>query len=94
MAVRIDGPSAGSVFVFGDEGEKQAITLTASITGGVLDRSRVREVEFVVDGEVIGRSRAPFRADYVLSRGDHELVVRPVSAGLPVRIATSTFSVR
>jgi len=94
-ALRIDGPPPGSVFVYGEEGgESQAIVLSASLLGGSAERERVSEVEFVVDGEVIGRSRWPFRASYRVERGDHELVVRPSDARLPVSTAATRFSVR
>lgn len=94
LGIRVDGPSAGSVFVFGDEGEEQSILLSASLMGDAVSRHAVDEVEFVVDGEVIGRSRAPFRVSYPLRRGEHELVVRPREARLSARIGKSTFSVR
>ncbi|MRG92382.1 penicillin-binding protein 1C [Polyangium spumosum] len=90
-ALRIDGPAAGSVFVYAEEaGAAQAIVLSASAAG----EPRVGEVEFVVDGEVVGRSRFPFRVRYHATRGDHELVVRPVDALLAVRTAKTSFSVR
>jgi len=89
--IRIDGPSAGSVFVYTEEaGEAQAITLSASMAG----RHAGAALEFVVDGEVIGTSRAPYRLSYPSKRGDHELVVRPTDPRLPVRTATARFSVR
>lgn len=93
-SLRIDGPAQGSVFVHGDEGEAQTLVLLASLSGGAPDRAPSFEVEFVVDGEVIGRSRAPFRASYRVAPGDHELVVRPASGGSSVLTAVSRFSVR
>jgi hypothetical protein len=92
-SLRIDGPAPGSVFVQGDEGEAQTVVLLASLSGSASDRSSF-EVEFVVDGDVIGRSRAPFRASYRVAPGDHELVVRPFDRRSPVRGAVSRFSVR
>ena len=93
-ALRIDGPAAGSVFVHAEEaGEAQVIVLSASAVGGALSR-RVSEVEFVVDGEVVARSRSPFRARYHATRGDHELVVRPADPRLAVHTAKTSFSVR
>ncbi|MDI3283479.1 penicillin-binding protein 1C [Polyangium sp. 15x6] len=91
--LRIDGPAAGSVFVYGDEGDAQVIVLSASAVGGSPER-RVSEVEFVVDGEVVGRSRWPFRVRYQATRGDHELVVRPADPRVAVRTAKTSFSVR
>ncbi|MDI1428976.1 penicillin-binding protein 1C [Polyangium sorediatum] len=93
QALRIDGPAAGSVFVYGEEGDAQVIVLSASAVGGPVER-RVSEVEFVVDGEVVGRSRWPFRTRYHAARGDHELVVRPADPRLAVRTAKTSFSVR
>ncbi len=91
-ALRIDGPAAGSVFVYAEEGgDAQAIVLAASAQGG---STRLGEVEFVVDGVVVGRSRWPFRARVAATRGDHELVVRPADPKLAVRTASTRFSVR
>ncbi|HMY15702.1 MAG TPA: penicillin-binding protein 1C [Polyangium sp.] len=94
-ALRIDGVSDGSVFVYdGANRENQVMAISASLTGGRPDHPSVREVEFVVDGEVIGRSRAPFRATYHLEPGDHELTVRPADAHTPVQSTHKRFSVR
>ncbi|MDI1479760.1 penicillin-binding protein 1C [Polyangium sp. y55x31] len=91
--LRIDGPAAGSVFVYGEEGDAQVIVLSASAVGGPPER-RVSEVEFVVDGEVVGRSRWPFQVRYQATRGDHELVVRPADPRIALRTAKTSFSVR
>ncbi len=93
--LRIDGISDGSVFVFdGAENANQTMAISASLVGGHPDRASVREVEFLVDGEIIGRSRAPFRTTYRLTPGDHELTVRPAEAHTPIQGAHKRFSVR
>jgi len=93
--LRIDGIADGSVFVY-DYGAnaEQIMNFGASLAGGNAGRHSVDEVEFVIDGKVIGKSRAPFRASYRLEPGDHELVVRPADARAPVQRATTRFSVR
>jgi hypothetical protein len=52
------------------------------------------EVEFVLDGAPVGRSRAPFHLSVPLARGDHELVVRPANPALGMELVVSRFSVR
>jgi len=92
--LRIDGIVDGGVYVYDSDSSSQWMTLGASVVGGRADRRIVDDVEFVVDGKVIGRSRAPFRVRYQLERGDHELVVRPANARTPVRSVVTRFSVR
>lgn len=92
-SIRIDGIADGSVFVY-DDSNAQMLTVGASIVGGSADQRIVNEVEFLVDGKVIGRARAPFRVSYRLEPGDHELVVRPSDAHAPVHRAVTRFSVR
>lgn len=91
--LRLDGIADGSVFVY-DHGSNtdQIMTIGASLVGG--RHPSVEEVEFLVDGKIIGRSRSPFRASYRLEPGDHELVVRPVDTNVSVQQASSRFSVR
>jgi penicillin-binding protein 1C len=94
-ALRIDGLSDGNVFVYeGESNTSQSIAIGASVIGGNPERRLVQEVEFVVDGEVIGRSRAPFRTRYRVTPGDHELLIRPADARLSVRTVAARFSVR
>jgi penicillin-binding protein 1C len=94
-SIRIDGIADGSVFVYDDGANAaQIMTLGASIVGGSANHHSINEVEFVVDGKVVGRSRAPFRANYRLEPGDHELVVRPADTHVTVQRATTRFSVR
>jgi penicillin-binding protein 1C len=93
--LRIDSPAAGSVFVYAPEGgAAQAIALEASLVGGADEGRRLGAVEFVVDGEVVGRSRLPYRTSWALTRGVHELVVRPADPGLGLRTSSTRFSVR
>ncbi len=94
-SLRIDGIADGSVFIY-DEGANSAqiMTLSASLVGGSTGNHSVLEVEFVIDGKVIDHSRVPFRANYRLEPGDHELVVRPTDTHATVQRATTRFSVR
>lgn len=84
--LRVDDPPHGAVLLAGGGAE---VELAASMLG-----FESVDVEFVLDGEVVARRSAPYRAHVPASVGDHELLVRPVNATLPVRIATSRFSVR
>lgn len=93
-SLRIDGIADGSVFVYDGANSAQMMTLGASLVGGLANHPSINEVEFVVDGKVIGHSRAPFRATYRLEPGDHELVVRPVDTHTSVQRVTTRFSVR
>lgn len=94
--LRVDSPAAGSVFPLSrrSDAAAQAIELAASFSGDTAAARRVGAVEFVVDGVVAARSAHPFRATVPATAGDHEVVVRPVDPGLPVRLGASRFSVR
>ena len=71
----------------------QRIELSASLVGGTITRRR-SSVEFVLDGTVVARSQAPYRAQVAMAPGDHTLQVRPTDPRVAVRIGTSHFSVR
>jgi len=93
--LRLEGVADGSVFVY-DSGASapQLLRVTASFASNREEARSMQEVEFLVDGRIIGRSRAPFQATYSLERGDHELTVRPADPQMPVQRASVRFSVR
>ena len=93
--IHIDSPAAGSVFLFsrGAPSEHQRIDVRASVSG-VSHRDRPAAIEFVVDGEVVGRSAFPYRASLAVPPGDHRIEARPADPALPVRAARITLSVR
>jgi penicillin-binding protein 1C len=96
--LRIDEPAPGSVLLLSraERAERQQLELRASLLGPAAEPgvARLDEVQFVLDGVPVGRSRAPFRASVPLSRGEHELVVRPADPRVGVRLGESRFSVR
>ena len=95
IGLRIDSPAAGSVFVYAPEGAgEQAIKLEASLAGSAEAARQVGAVEFVIDGEVVGRSRFPYQTNWAVARGDHELLVRPADPRIGVRTSSTRFSVR
>lgn len=87
----MSSPSDGSI-VGGakDDGITDVVPLRAVLEG----RADVDEVEFVVDGKVVARAKAPFEARVVLARGDHEVHARPRRKHLPIRSTSARFSVR
>ncbi|MBW2525697.1 MAG: penicillin-binding protein 1C [Deltaproteobacteria bacterium] len=93
--LQVDHPRPGSVMVLarGPGAAEQQIELRASLASAA-GATRVDEVEFELDGELVARSRAPFAAYASVAPGGHVLRVRPTSAGLPVEPAQVRFSVR
>jgi penicillin-binding protein 1C len=90
----LEGVASGSVYLLsGRAPGAEAIDVRASVVG---DRARValRGVDFLVDGVVVARSGAPYRAQIPLARGDHELLVRPSDPGAQVGVAAARYSVR
>lgn len=85
-ALSVDDPATGSVLLSGGGAQ---IELAASIAG-----HEPVEVEFVLDGEVVAKARAPYRAHVPAVVGDHVLLVRPSDARAAVRVGRSLFSVR
>jgi penicillin-binding protein 1C len=59
----IDGPAAGSVFMVERHTDRDRVELTARYDGPF--EHRPTEVEFVVDGKVVGRAKAPYRLSVV-----------------------------
>jgi penicillin-binding protein 1C len=97
--LKIAAPASGSVFNLGERGgaDDQVIDVRARFEGALspgAGEARVGEVEFVLDGRAVARSRWPYRAQVGLTPGDHELVVRPVDPALPVMSEAMRFSVR
>jgi hypothetical protein len=87
----VTSPTDGSI-VGGakNDGITDVVPLSARLDGD----ADVDEVEFVVDGRVVARAKAPFEARVSISRGDHEIHARPRRADLAVRSTTARFSVR
>ena len=93
----VDEPAAGSVLVLSraERAQGQSLELRASLRGpAAAGAAALDEVEFVLDGMPVGRSRAPFHLSVPLSRGDHELLVRPANPALGLELGVSRFSVR
>jgi penicillin-binding protein 1C len=96
-ALRVDAPADGSVLLVAHDAPEgsQAMELRASLgERDALGPARVAEVEFVLDGRAVGRSRWPYRAIVTPAPGDHELVVRPADPVIAARLGESRFSVR
>jgi len=93
--LRIDEPATGTVLLLSRSSvaAAQRLELSASLVGGTITRRR-SSVEFVLDGKVVARSQAPYRAQVAMAPGDHTLQVRPTDPRVAVRIGTSQFSVR
>lgn len=93
--LHIEGVADGSVFVYdGGATSAQLLKVTASFASSREETRSMQEVEFLVDGRTIGRSRAPFQATYALEPGNHELTVRPADPHVPVQQVNVRFSVR
>lgn len=89
--LRIDAPADGAVHVAaGRSGTVSRLELLASVHG----LSRVDHVEFLIDGQVVATSAAPFRALVPIESGDHSVEVRPRDAAARVKLARHHFSVR
>ncbi|AKT39116.1 penicillin-binding protein 1C [Chondromyces crocatus] len=95
-ALQLDSPVAGAVFVRSRRSDAgaQVVQLSASLARDAVKEAGVREVEFLIDGAVVARSRHPFRASIPAAPGDHEVMVRPSDAASPVQGAVARFSVR
>jgi penicillin-binding protein 1C len=93
--LRLDAPAPGTVFALSRElgGAPQRIELRASAIGGE-GPSRLAAVEFVVDGVLVARSAAPFRASVEATPGDHEVLVRPIDPRAAVRLGIGRYTVR
>lgn len=89
--IRILKPENGSVFrVSADDfAERQGLEVEAAVSGG-----EEIDVQFVVDGEVLGQSRAPYRLRIPLRMGDHEIIARPKNPSYAALMKPSRFTVR
>ncbi|MEX1363638.1 MAG: penicillin-binding transpeptidase domain-containing protein, partial [Nannocystaceae bacterium] len=89
----ITEPAAGAVLWSGTSTD--VIELRADLQGTTREPDAVvREVYFVVDGEVVARSAWPYRALVDLPPGDHEVHVRPVDRDIVLPTQGRSFSVR
>lgn len=87
----ITSPTDGSILGGAkNDGITDVVPLSATLEG----RADVDEVEFVVDGRVVARAKAPFEARVAISRGDHEVHARPRRDDLAIRSTGARFSVR
>ena len=83
----------GDVLLLGHDGTDQdRVELTASWRGPVQERPEA--VEFVVDGDVVGRSKAPYRVLASLGPGEHEVYARPADPKAAAGFEGVSFSVR
>jgi len=86
-------PHPGAVLLLGHDGrDDDRVELTASWRGPV--RTRPTEVEFVVDGAVVGRSKPPYRVLARLGPGDHDVYARPADPDAAAGMDSVSFSVR
>lgn len=86
-------PTAGAVVLLGRDGsDDDRVELTAAWRGP--HPQRPERVEFVVDGEVVGSSPAPYRVLAKLGPGDHDVHARPSDPAAGVAFDSVSFSVR
>ncbi len=88
-ALEMTAPPPGDV-VYIRDATTDRVELRAQVHGH-LD---VDEVEFVVDDQVVGRSRAPFHLLVTLGPGHHRAHARPVDPDLPIALSSTDFTVR
>jgi len=93
--LRIDEPAPGTVLLLSrsSAAAAQRVELAASLVGGTVEQRRA-PVEFVLDGAVVARSEAPYRAHVAIAPGDHTLEVRPTDPRLAIGLGASRFAVR
>ena len=85
-------PAHGAVVLLGDDGrDRDRVELTATFDGP--REARPREVEFLVDGQPVGRSTHPYGLLVAVTPGDHEVIAIPTD-GSSVAFAGSSFSAR
>jgi penicillin-binding protein 1C len=94
-SLRITTPVDGQVF-WRDPADPthDVVPLRARIEGSGEATPHIEMVEFVVDGEVVGESRAPFEALVRLPPGDHEVLARPTDPHATIPMQSARFSVR
>jgi penicillin-binding protein 1C len=88
--LRMVTPTTGAVFLPGTSWREHTVELRAELAG----EANVREVEFVVDGAIVAKSKAPFVARVAIGPGDHEVIARPRDRKAAVVMEGAKFSVR
>lgn len=87
------GPHTGSVVMLGHDGrDDDRVEFTAAWRGPI--QQRPERVEFVVDGESVGESVAPFRVLARVGPGDHDVYARPADPNAAAALESISFSVR
>lgn len=89
--IRITKPENGSIFSISNDdfAERQGIEIAAQVSGG--DEIAL---EFVVDGQVVGQSKAPYRIRVPARAGRHEIIARPKNPSYSAIMTPSRFTVR
>lgn len=91
--LRLTSPQSGSVVLLSHDGrDDDRVELTAAWRGPV--QQQPEQVEFVVDGEAVGSSPAPFRVLVSIGPGDHDVYARPVDPDRAAAFDSVSFSVR
>ncbi|MCR9164994.1 MAG: penicillin-binding protein 1C [Nannocystaceae bacterium] len=91
--IAMTSPNPGDVLLLAHDGtDHDRVELTASWRGPVGQRPEA--VQFVVDGDVVGTSRPPYRVLARLSPGDHEVYARPRDPDDGAGFEGVSFSVR
>jgi penicillin-binding protein 1C len=91
--IAMTSPNPGDVLLLGHDGtDHDRVELTASWRGPV--QQRPGAVEFVVDGDVVGHSKPPYRVLARLGPGEHEVYARPLDPSAPAGFEGVSFSVR
>ncbi|MGH1346766.1 MAG: penicillin-binding protein 1C [Nannocystales bacterium] len=86
-------PNRGAVIMLGHDGrDEDRVELTAAWRGPM--QQQPETVEFIVDGESVGASPAPFRILARLGPGDHEVYARPADPNLATAFEGVSFAVR
>lgn len=92
-ALRMTGPQPGAVILLGHDGrDDDRVELTAAWRGPV--QQQPERVEFVIDGEPVGESAAPFRILATVGPGDHDVYARPTDPQASAAFEGTGFSVR
>lgn len=89
--LRMVEPTDGSVYAHhGTDGATEVVRLHATLEGELA----VDEVEFVIDGAIVGHSKAPFVARVSVPPGDHEVHARPRRRSIAIASGSARFAVR
>lgn len=92
-ALKMTGPQPGAVLLLSHDGQdNDRVELTAAWRGPV--QQQPERVEFVVDGEPVGESAAPFRVLATVGPGDHDVYARPADPQASAAFEGVSFSVR